>query len=112
MYEAYNCVVLPVRFWLRARRSIEAVCSPPSVSPYKWNYFNWRFVVVFFFSTSFCVAQVTSKNPELIGIDAIVVKAPVYPNTWVTLRSVETDKIVKVRTSQLVRDVIIPQASA
>ena len=54
----------------------------------------------------------TSKNPELIGIDAIVVKAPVYPNTWVTLRSVETDKIVKVRTSQLVRDAITPQASA
>ena len=46
--------------------------------------------------------DVTARDPSLVGMDAIVVKAPVYPNTWVTLRSVDTDKIVKVRTSQLI----------
>ena len=49
MYEAYDRDVLLSFLVACETISRGGVFSPlsPSVSPYKWNYFNWRFVVVF-----------------------------------------------------------------
>jgi hypothetical protein len=41
--------------------------------------------------------DVTTKHGELNGAEAIIVKAPVYPNTWVTLKNCSDGSIVKAR---------------
>ena len=46
--------------------------------------------------------DITNKNASLSGAHAIIVKAPVYPNTWLSVKlTADPSKIIKVRTSQL-----------
>ena len=39
--------------------------------------------------------DVTSKNPELDGQEAIVMSVPVYPSTWLAVRTVNDGKLLK-----------------
>ena len=39
--------------------------------------------------------DVTSKNPELDGQEAIVMSVPVYPSTWLAVRMVNDGKLLK-----------------
>jgi hypothetical protein len=46
--------------------------------------------------------DVTNKHMGLHGAEAIVVQAPVYPNTWVTLRKCSDGATVKVSGLRIV----------
>ena len=51
--------------------------------------------------------DVTSKDARLKGAQASVIEAPVYPNTWLSVRLKDPPyKIVKVRTSQLAQPAV------
>lgn len=39
--------------------------------------------------------DVTSKNPELEGSEAIVMSVPIYPSTWLAVRTVNDGKLLK-----------------
>ena len=57
--------------------------------------------------------DVTSKDARLKGAQASVIEAPVYPNTWLSVRLKDPPyKIVKVRTSQLAQPTAVDDTPA